>query len=202
MSRYLEVPITNKARVLVFAGSLRNGSLNRKLAAAADLELQHAGLDSTLLDLREYPMPFYDADLESAGGLPEVARQLRDIVRAHDALVIASPEYNGSFPAVLKNVIDWISRPHSGEKPLAVFQGKIAGLLSASPGSGGGRRGLRHLRELLQNIGVSVMLSEVSIPGAADAFHDDELFREPERSALAKFIADLKGQLQSRERAA
>ena len=105
--------------------------------------------DVTLADLRDYPMPMYDGDLEMAG-MPAEARSFRELLRAHDAFVIASPEYNGSFSGLLKNTIDWTSRGLGGERPGAVFNGKRAALLSASPGGGGGQRGLRQTRELLE----------------------------------------------------
>src|SRR5512147_238381 len=97
-------------KALVFAGSIRTDSLHRKLARAAAKELRQRGIDVTLIDLRDYPMPLYDGDLESSEGLPASALALRKLLASHDLLVIASPEYNGSFSALLKNTIDWTSR--------------------------------------------------------------------------------------------
>ena len=114
--------INQEPKILVFAGSTRTGSLHRKLAALAAAELSRAGMDVTLADLRDYPMPLYDGDSEASQGVPENAARFKELVRAHDALVVASPEYNGSFSALLKNTIDWISRPAPGEGPLAVFR--------------------------------------------------------------------------------
>ena len=125
--------------------------------------LREAGAEATLADLREFPMPIYDGDLEAGEGLPPAARKLKELARRHDGFAIASPEYNGSFPALLKNALDWISRPEPGERPLEVFRGKVAAILSASPGPGGGRRGLRHLRELLQMMNVSVIPQELAM---------------------------------------
>jgi NAD(P)H-dependent FMN reductase len=174
-------------KALVFAASTRAGSLNRLLALAAADHLRQAGIEVTIADLRDYPMPFYDGDLEAESGLPERARAFRSLIAAHDVLVIASPEYNGSFPALLKNVVDWSSRPAApGDRPAAVFRGKTAALLSASPGPGGGRRGLRHLRELLQMIGVTVLPVEVALARAHEAFDAaGELARPEDREALA-----------------
>jgi NAD(P)H-dependent FMN reductase len=172
-------------KVLVFAGSTRGDSVNKKLAKAAGEELRHAGLDTTLVDLRDYPMPLYDGDAEAAEGMPERAWAFRELVRSHDALAIASPEYNGSFPALVKNTIDWISRPHRGEPHLAALRGKTAMLMSASPGGGGGRRGIRHLRELLDMIGVHVIAESVIVPRSGEAFGTDgELLRAEDREAL------------------
>ena len=158
----LETKSGKPPKVLVFAASTRSGSFNRKLAELAAANLRAAGMEVTLADLRDYPMPLYDADTEAAHGLPERAKAFKELALRHDAFVIASPEYNGSFSALLKNTIDWISRPEPGEPPLAAFQGKAAVLLSASPGPGGGRRGLRHLRELLGMIGVTVVPAQHS----------------------------------------
>src|SRR5436190_6715634 len=147
---YLEVEINmTKPNILVLAGSTRSESVNRKLARQAVDALRAAGADATFADLRDYPLPLYDGDLEDIQGRPATAVALKDMARRADGFVIASPEHNGSYPAVLKNAIDWISRPDPGEPHLAVFRGKVAGILSASPGGYGGARGLKQLRELL-----------------------------------------------------
>ena len=93
-------------RILVFAGSTRNGSFHRKLAQVAAASLEKAGASVTLADLRDYPMPLYDGDIEALQGLPDRAKAFKELLRSHDAFVIASPEYNGSFSAVLKNAIE------------------------------------------------------------------------------------------------
>jgi chromate reductase len=178
-----------KPRVLVLAGSTRTESLHRKLEKEAFAALERAGVPATLADLRDYPMPIYDGDSESSEGLPPQAKSFKELLRAHDAFVIASPEYNGSFSALLKNMIDWTSRPEPGEKPLAVFRGKTAALLSASPGPGGGARGLKHLRELLEMMGVKVVADPLSIPRAFEAFDGEgKLIRNEDRSKLEYLI--------------
>src|SRR4051812_42363827 len=126
-----------KPKVLVLAGSTRKESIHRKLARLAVDVFQAAGLDATFADLRDYPMPIYDGDLEIELGMPAPAKALKELARSSDAFLIASPEYNGSYPSVLKNAIDWMSRPEPGERPLEVFAGKPAAILSASPGPGG-----------------------------------------------------------------
>ena len=181
-----------KPRVLVIAGSIRKDSLNRKLALAAAAALRTTGLDVTWADLRDYPMPLYDGDVESVHGLPPNARAFKELVKAHDAMVIASPKYNGSFPAIVKNVIDWISRPEAGEPPLAAFAGKRAALLSTSPGPGGGKRGLRHLRELLEMIRVTVVPEQLTVSKALQAFDaDGRLARPEDREQLHKVLESL-----------
>jgi chromate reductase, NAD(P)H dehydrogenase (quinone) len=184
--------INQEPKILVFAGSTRTGSLHRKLAALAAAELSRAGMDVTLADLRDYPMPLYDGDSEASQGVPENAARFKELVRAHDALVVASPEYNGSFSALLKNTIDWISRPAPGEGPLAVFRGKPAALLSASPGPGGGNRGLRHLRELLEMIGMKVVPTQVTVAKATQAFDEaGDLLRPEDKAALRQLTEEL-----------
>jgi NAD(P)H-dependent FMN reductase len=189
--QYLVMKI-HEAKVLVFAGSTRTGSFNGKLAHQAAGELRRAGMSVTLADLRDYPMPLYDGDSEAAQGMPENARRFKELVRGHDALVIASPEYNGSFSALLKNTIDWISRPAPGEPPLAVFRGKPAALLSASPGPGAGNRGLRHLRELLEMIGMKVVPAQVAVARASQAFDESgKLVRPEDQAAVAQLVEQL-----------
>jgi len=179
-------------KILVFAGSTRADSFNRKLALAAAEALRKAGMEVTVVDLSDYAMPLYDGDMEAARGLPAHAKAFKELVRSHDALVIASPEYNGSFPAVVKNTIDWISRPEAGERHLAAFRGKKAMLLSTSPGPGGGRRGMRHLRELLEMIGVGVIATQVAMPKSGAAFGAaGELLREEDRQAVKQAAEEL-----------
>lgn len=157
-------------KYLVFAGSTRKGSLHRELADLAAASIERQGDEATVVDLRDYPMPIYDGDFEAANGLPESVRKLKKLFSGHDALVIASPEYNGSFPALVKNVIDWLTRAEPGERHSLAFRGKPVTLIATSPGPGGGKRGLRHLRELLEMIGARVV-HEITIPSAriADA---------------------------------
>ena len=161
-------------KILVMAGSARLGSIHRKLAREAVVELRAAGIDATFADLREYPMPIYDGDLEADGGLPAGAKALKELARASDGYVIATPEYNGSYPALLKNALDWISRPEPGEGPLEVFRGKVAGILAASPGPGGGKRVLKQLRELLEMMRVRVIPEELSFPKANGELTDED----------------------------
>jgi chromate reductase, NAD(P)H dehydrogenase (quinone) len=179
-----------KSKVLVLAGSTRRDSLHRKLAPLVVDALRDAGLEATFADLRDYPMPLYEGDLEMTEGMPLAAKVLKDLAREADALVIASPEYNGSFPAVLKNAIDWISRPEPGERHLHVFAGKLAAILSASPGPGGGRRVLRQLRELLEMMRVTLIPQELSIPRAMDAFDAEGRLARPEDIEGLHALAD------------
>jgi len=154
-------------RILAFAGSTRKESFNRALLRVA---AEHA--DMTVVELADYRMPVYDADLEAAEGLPEAARRLKALFLEHDALLLACPEYNGSITPLLKNTIDWVSRKEGDEKPLAAYRGKVAALLSASPGSLGGLRGLAQVRAILSGIGVLVLPDQLAVPRAHEGFDE------------------------------
>jgi NAD(P)H-dependent FMN reductase len=161
-------------RLLCFSGSLRAGSFNHQLAREASRSAGAAGAETTLLRLSDHPLPLFNQDEEDAGGLPAPARQLKQLFRGHDGLIIASPEYNGSFSAALKNTIDWVSRAETDDEPaLSALRGKSVLLLSASPGALGGLRGLTHLRPLLANLGMNVMPDHFTLPKAHEAFDAD-----------------------------
>lgn len=160
----------NTPRILGFAGSTRKDSFNKKLVKIALRGAEEAGAEVTFLDLRDLPLPLYDGDLEDEYGLPENARKLKDLLLSHQGLLIASPEYNSSYSGVLKNAIDWASRPVEGEPPLACFTGKVCSLMSASPGALGGLRGLVTVRMLLGNIGVIVLPDQVAVSKSMQAF--------------------------------
>lgn len=160
-----------KPKILAFAGSTRDGSFNKMLVKAAMAGAERAGADATFLDLRDLNLPLYDGDLESRDGLPDGAKRFKAILNEHDGLLISSPEYNSSISAVLKNAIDWASRPESkDEPPLKCFAGKTAALLAASPGALGGLRGLVHLRSILGNIRVIVLPDQRAVPKAHEVF--------------------------------
>ena len=162
------------ARILVFAGSARRDSLNKKLARAAADAARAAGGEVTFVDLDDYPMPVYHGDLEAAEGMPENARKLRALFLAHDALLIASPENNQSITALLKNVIDWLSRDvgdgKGAQSGLAPYRGKVAGLMNATPGPYGGVRHLFHLRQVLSGLQMIVLPNQVQLARADKAF--------------------------------
>ncbi len=162
--------MTDTPRILAFSGSTRSDSYNKKLVKIAAAGARAAGADVTYLDLRELPMPLYDGDLEEQEGLPPNAKKFRQMMTDHQGLLIASPEYNSSFSGVLKNAIDWASRPAPGEPPLGCFVGKVAAIMSTSTGGFGGVRGLLSLRSLLGNLRVLVLPEQVTISHASEAF--------------------------------
>ena len=162
--------MADNPKVLAFAGSARRESYNKQIIGCAARAMESLGAAVQVIDLSDYPLPVFDEDLEAGQGRPDAAKQLTELFCAHDGLVISSPEYNSSLTALLKNTIDWVSRPVSGEPPLVAFRGKVAGLCSASPGALGGLRGLVHLRAILGNMGMYVIPDQVSVPKAHEAF--------------------------------
>jgi chromate reductase len=162
-----------KPKILAFAGSTRSDSFNKKLTKIAVNGAIDAGVEVTFIDLRDFPMPLYDGDLEQREGLSANTRKLKDLMLTHQGFLISSPEYNSSISGVLKNTIDWTTRQTEGESPLACYKGKIAGLMSASPGGLGGLRGLVHIRSILENIGVLVIPDQVAIAKAHEVFNSD-----------------------------
>ncbi len=158
-------------RILAFGGSLRRDSFNQKLAAIAAKGAREAGADVTLIALRDFPLPVFDQDFETAEGLAEAAKKLKQLFREHHGLLIAAPEYNSSISGALKNAIDWVSRAESDDEPaLVAFTGKTAILCAASPGALGGLRGLVQVRSILGNIGVTVLPDQVAVSKAHEAF--------------------------------
>ena len=142
----------------------------------------------TLIDLRDYPLPLYDGDLEEREGLPANGRKLKDLFLAHQGLLISAPEYNSSITAVLKNTIDWVSRPVPGEAPLNCFDGKVVALMSASPGALGGLRGLVHVRAILQNIRVLTIPEQVTVSNASEAFAADGSLKDAKQQAAVEAL--------------
>ena len=178
-------------KLLMFAGSARTASTNKKLAALAVSTAQKADLDVTLIDLKDFEMPIYDGDLEDDAGLPENAKRLKQLFVEHDGIFIASPEYNSSFSPLLKNALDWISRPHTeNEPPLWAYSGKVAALGSVAPGALGGLRGLVPLRMMLGNIGVTVMPNQVAISNGFSAFDDAGALKNEQQSQMLKATLD------------
>ncbi|QDU78114.1 FMN-dependent NADPH-azoreductase [Bremerella volcania] len=171
----------SRPKILAFAGSARRDSFNKKLIQIAVKGAQEAGAEVTLLDLADFPMPLYDGDLEAEHGIPENVKTLKELFLAHQGLLLSCPEYNSSITPLLKNTIDWVSRPVEGEGRLAAYQGKVCALMSASPGALGGLRGLVHVRAILQNIGVIVLPKQMAISQANNAFADDGSLKDSQQ---------------------
>jgi chromate reductase, NAD(P)H dehydrogenase (quinone) len=167
-------------KVLVFAGSIRAGSFNARLAALAAKELALADVDVTRISLQDYPLPLYDADLEAGSGVPDNAVKLKRQFMAHRGIFIASPEYNASVTPLLKNALDWVSRVReANEAPLAAYKRRVFALGAASNGSLGGYRSLMALRQILElGCGATVLPEQVAVREAASAFDDDDRLRD------------------------
>lgn len=163
-----------KPKILAFAGSTRQESYNQRLIAVAAQGAEEAGAQVTLINLANYPMPIFNQDLEGAEGMPGAARAFKKLLVGHDAMMIASPEYNSAISPLLKNCLDWASRAESkDEKPLSAYRGKWGSIMAASPGRLGGLRGLASLRTLLGNLGVTLLPDQMAIPRAFQAFAED-----------------------------
>ncbi|MBX2810000.1 MAG: NAD(P)H-dependent oxidoreductase [Cellvibrionaceae bacterium] len=162
------------AKILAFAGSARKASFNKKLVALAAAAAQQAGAQVTLIDMADYPMPLFDEDLEASEGMPASARAFKQLLADHQGFLIASPEYNSAFSPLLKNALDWASRPVSQEAPgVNPYRGKYASIMATSPGALGGMRGLVFVRMLLGNLGMTVLPDQLAVPNAFEAFAED-----------------------------
>jgi NAD(P)H-dependent FMN reductase len=180
--------MSNGPRVLAFSGSARRDSLNKKLLAVAVEATQSAGAEVTLHDFAEHPIPMYNGDLEDAEGIPANAKKLIELITQHAGLLIASPEYNSQTAPLLKNAIDWCTR--ADENPLV---GKVAGIVSASPGMFGGIRSQTLLRQLLIHLGCHVVPVTCVLPHADKAFDEhgalkDERARKSVRTLAAELV--------------
>ncbi|HEY0651427.1 NAD(P)H-dependent oxidoreductase [Phenylobacterium sp.] len=167
-------------KLLAMAGSTRTGSLNQALVDLAVADARTKGAEVTAIRLKDFDLPLYDGDLE-AQAFPPAARELKRLFVGHHGFLMATPEHNGSTSAVLKNAIDWVSRPtEPGETmvTLAAFRGKVAGLMAASISPFGGIRGITHLRQILGTIQTVVATEQLLIPFAQNAFDEAGALKE------------------------
>src|SRR5919109_1066756 len=162
-------------RLLFFAGSTREGSFNKKLAALGHHIAEANGIEAVLVDLKDYPMPIYNGDLEAKDGPPEQARAFKALLGEYQGVFIATPEYNSSVPPLLKNTLDWVTRVRAkGESGLEVFKTRVFAVSGASPGYYGAMRSLLHLRQILQiGMGAMVIPQQIAVPRAMEAFDAD-----------------------------
>ncbi|MFZ2309362.1 MAG: NAD(P)H-dependent oxidoreductase [Rhodoferax sp.] len=180
-------------KLLVFAGSTRQHSFNRRLATNVAAQARAVGAEVTHLELSTLDIPLYNADLEAQGTPPDVIR-LKEIMDAHPAWIICSPEYNGSYTGLLKNTIDWASSPVKGHSVWAddrkPFEGKIVGLLSASNGALGGLRSLSHLNPLMQNAQCWIAPKQFALGRASEAFDDAGLLKSEAHRHSVQAVID------------
>jgi len=167
-------------KILLFAGSIRKGAYSGKVADCAQKELAMQGAEVTRISLADYPLPIMDEDLEEEKGIPENAYKLARLMASNDAILICTPEYNGSMPPLLKNTIDWVSRisKDTNGKPLKPYPGKVVGICSSSNGHFAGIRSANHLRAVLSHIQMEVIAPQVSVPNGAEAFDEDGEFKD------------------------
>jgi chromate reductase, NAD(P)H dehydrogenase (quinone) len=171
------------AKFLMFSGSTRKASFNKKLVKETSKIAKKLGAEVTVIDLQDYPMPIYNGDIEENSGYPDSSKKLYELIKEHDALVISSPEYNGFPSPLLKNVIDWVSRID-----VKVYDGKAAAIISISSGGLGGMRGLLHLRILLNNLNMLVMPGQVSIGNAFEVFNNDGALKNDTHQDMLKSL--------------
>jgi len=175
-------------KALLLPGSRRENSLNRRLLDAIAAQLEIEGVEVDRVVPGDLVAPLYDGDLEASDGVPDSIKALNKRMDSADALVVVTPEYNGFFPALLKNTLDWMSRKTDGEAGSAVLADKPALILAASPGGRGGLRALPHLRLQLANLGLNVYRQQLGVGNAGKVLGDGgEVLDE----ALSGQLADL-----------
>lgn len=166
-------------KIIALAGSLRESSFNKQLVKIAAEGASEHGADVQIVDLADFSIPLFSEDLE-ADGTPAAVNDLKHLFAQSQGILLASPEYNGSITGVLKNALDWLSRPSKDNNIGSAFQGKVAGIMSTSPGGLGGIRGLAHTRDVLYNLGVTVHPKQVAVPSAYSAFDENGDLVDPE----------------------
>ena len=173
--------------IIALAGSTRTQSYNRQLVQIAARAAAGQGATVQIVDLADYDIPLFSEDLEAVA-VPSGVIALKQLLAQSQGLLLASPEYNGSISGVLKNALDWLSRPSQGFEMNAAFKGKAAGIMAASPGGYGGARGLAHVREVLGNLGMELHPVQVTVPAAYEAFDEQGELLD---GALARAVQDL-----------
>ncbi len=180
-------------KLLVFAGSTRQNSFNRKLARVTAAMAQASGAAVTHIELADFDVPMYNADLEAQGTPADVMR-LKQLMHDHPAWIICTPEYNASYPALLKNTLDWVSSPVKGNPEwtdgFKSTRGKVVGVLSASPGALGGLRSQSHLAPLLINLECWLAPKNFALGRAGDAFDDTGALKEERAQKSVQAVID------------
>jgi chromate reductase len=167
-------------KILVIPGSLRTGSLNARLAAAAAYEFAQADAEVTRISLGDFPLPIYDGDLQSRSGVPKNAINLKRMIGAHHGVLIVTPEYNASVPPLVKNTIDWVTRVQDPPEARGqVFRERAFAIAAASASRLGGTRALAALRLILSACQASVIPNQLGLSFAAEAYDDMERLKHP-----------------------
>ena len=174
-------------KIIALAGSLRENSFNKQLVKIAAEGAREHGAEVQVVDLADFPIPLFSEDLE-AEGTPAAVNDLKHLFAQSQGILLASPEYNGSITGVLKNMLDWLSRPSKDTNIGSAFQGKVAGIMATSPGGLGGIRGLAHTRDVLYNLGVMVNPKQIAVPSAYSAFDENGDLSDPEMKQRVKAL--------------
>ena len=176
-------------KILVIPGSLRTGSLNAKLAAAIAHEVAQAGAEVARISLADFPLPIYDGDLQAKSGVPKNAVNLKRMMGAHHGVVIVTPEYNSSVPALVKNTIDWVTRVQDlHEVRGQVFRERPFAIAAASESRFGGARALAALRLILSACHATVIPSQLALSFANDAYDDMDRLKHPADAEAQKAL--------------
>ena len=179
-------------RLLFFAGSAREASFNKKLALLGHHIAEANGIEAVFVELKDYPMPIYNGDIEAAEGPPERASAFKALLGEYQGVFIASPEYNSSVTPLLKNTLDWVTRVRAkGETGLEVFKTRVFAISGASPGYYGGMRSLLNLRQILAvGIGALVIPEQIALPRAMDAFEADGSLKDRNQQEMLKGVVE------------
>ncbi|MGI8544804.1 MAG: NADPH-dependent FMN reductase [Aridibacter sp.] len=181
--------MAKKPKILAFAGSLRKDSYNKRVVKVAIEGAEKGGAEVTYIKLEDYPLPIYNEDEHKGEGFPKNAKKLQKIFGEHDGFLISSPEYNASLPGGMKNVFDFVSRKSEDYEMIEVFKGKVAAIMTASPGSFGGIRCLGHLRGVLSIMLTSVLPTEIAVGGVHKMFEGDS--EEMQDEKMKKLLQNL-----------
>jgi chromate reductase, NAD(P)H dehydrogenase (quinone) len=179
-------------RLLFFAGSTREGSYNKKLAKLAQHIATANGIEGVFVDLKDYPMPLYNGDLEAEQGPPQKAQAFKALLTEYPGVFIASPEYNSSVAPLLKNTIDWVTRVRAkGETGLEVYKTRVFAISGASPGYYGAMRSLLTLRQILEvGVGATVIPQQLALPRANDAFEEGGSLKDKAQQNMLKDVVE------------
>jgi chromate reductase len=180
-------------KILVIPGSLRTGSHNARLAAAAAYELAQAGAEVTRISLGDFPLPIYDGDLQTKSGVPKHAINLKRMMSAHHGVLIVTPEYNSSVPPLVKNTIDWVSRVQDAHETRGqVFRERVFAIAAASESRLGGTRCLAALRLILSACQAMVIPNQLALAFAGEAYDDMDRLKQPaDIEALGALVRQL-----------
>lgn len=164
--------MTTSPKILAFAGSARKDSHNKKLIRVASGMAEELGSVVTLADMADYEAPLFNEDMEALSGIPESMQRFKTLIKAADGFLIATPEYNGFFPALIKNAFDWCTRVEEGEKVMEPTMGKRVGIMAAAPGPLGGVRAIPRLRDCMAEYGIMAVTGFATVPMAGEVFDD------------------------------